>query len=497
MAQLRRNFWLSAFVMPLLLPTIVVAQSGTDTDDAFLSSNPSTQRLNVNGHGTSLIVAGSAATSGVTPVGVTTTFLKFDLLSSLPPGTAAANLAKATLKMYLSSEIRPRGEIDIFPVISSWSESTLNPASPPVLAASPFASGTPVGTLNSFLVVDLTSLVQEWLNGSANGGLDNNGIALVAHASTTLALFDSKENFATSHEPRLELVLVDAGPQGAPGPPGAPGAAGPAGPQGSAGPPGPPGPPGPLPANAALTNTTNTFTADQIINANLGLTTSSPTERLDLGNGGNIVIKTDPGDDTTPALVAYKLIGRGAGGFPNQWVMYTSPIGGGFGVPPNSFSLWQYPPNQSPGCCFQRFVILPAEAPTDTGATVAIDQNGNAQQVRSASGFVKAMVVSSTASNGTIVRCYNSTLLGLAATTPPCGFNLTPFGLDGLTTVDFGFEVDDRFVSATVSFTGSNAIARTCTQEVCTGIANNSSVFVVTEDKDGNFVGAPFHLIVY
>jgi hypothetical protein len=369
----------------------------------------------------------------------------------------------------------------------------LNHASPPALAASPFASGIPVGKANSFLVEDLTPLVQDWLKGSANGGLDNDGIALVAHTSTTLAVFDSKESFVTSHEPKLELVLVDAGP---PGPPGAPGAAGPAGPAGSQGPAGPPGPPGPVPANVALTTQTNTFMADQIINGNLGLGTNAPSERLDLGNGGNLVIKTDPGDDVTPGLVAYKLIGRGTGGAPNIWTMYTSPIGGGFGVPSNSFSLWQYPPNQSPGCCLQRFVILPAEAPTDTGATVAIDQNGNAQQDRAANGLVKGMVFASTAANGTILRCYNSTLQGAAATTPPCGFSLNNIGLDGITTVDFGFEVDDRFINATIGATFSNAVIRVCTNGIC-GNLTSSDVYVITFDKDNNITPSLFYLLIY
>jgi len=44
---------------------------------------------------------------------------------------------------------------------------------------------------NSFLVVDVTQLVKEWLNGSANGGIDNDGIALVADTSTTYVVLPS------------------------------------------------------------------------------------------------------------------------------------------------------------------------------------------------------------------------------------------------------------------------------------------------------------------
>ena len=216
---------LLAVVLMILLvvfPGRVWAQSGTVTDDAFLSSNATAQLLNLNGQGVSLIVAGSSATVGSLHVGATKTYLKFQLQSSLPPTTAAANVAKATLKLFLSPGTNPSGAIDIYPVASAWTESTLT-TSPPTLASTAFATGIAVGTTNKFLVVDVTQLVQQWLEGSANGGLDNDGIALLANTSTTYAVFDSKESVFTSHEPRLEIVLVNSGPQGPQGVPGPPG----------------------------------------------------------------------------------------------------------------------------------------------------------------------------------------------------------------------------------------------------------------------------------
>jgi N-acetylneuraminic acid mutarotase len=235
MTQHRAILWFAIFaVTVLVLPEKTTAQSATVTDDAFLSTNSTTQQFNVNGQGISLVVAGSSATVGNSNVGATKTYIKFLLTSSLPPNTAAANVAKATLKLYLSPLTKPSGAIDIYPIpiTSAWTESTLNPSSPPALASTPFATQIPVGPANSFLVVDVTKLVQEWLNGSANGGIDNNGIALVADTSTSYVVFDSKESIVTSHEPRLEIVLANSGPQGpagAQGPQGATGAAGPAG----------------------------------------------------------------------------------------------------------------------------------------------------------------------------------------------------------------------------------------------------------------------------
>jgi hypothetical protein len=108
MAPFRRNFPFFVLVsvlavLLLLSPGRAAAQSGTETDDAFISGNAATQFLNFNGQGISLIVAGSSANAGVVRVGTTTTYIKFQLQSSLPPTVAAANVAKATLKLFFST----------------------------------------------------------------------------------------------------------------------------------------------------------------------------------------------------------------------------------------------------------------------------------------------------------------------------------------------------------------------------------------------------------
>ena len=90
------------FAIALLLPGRVAAHSCTVTDDAFLSSNSTTQKLNAGDQGISLIVAGSSATVASVPVGTTTTYIKFQLPASLPANVTAANVSKATLKLFLS-----------------------------------------------------------------------------------------------------------------------------------------------------------------------------------------------------------------------------------------------------------------------------------------------------------------------------------------------------------------------------------------------------------
>jgi hypothetical protein len=250
MVHLRRIACLFVITAATLwMPSRSAAQSATVTDDAFVSSNAGTQLLNLNGQGLNLIVAGSAATVGSLKVGATTSYIKFQLPSSLPPNVTAANVAKATLKVYLSMGTNPTGSINIYPITSSWTEGTLTPSSPPTLASTPFASEITFGSGDSFLAIDVTQLVQDWLNGPSNGGFANDGIAIEAATSSTFVMFDSKENIITSHEPRLEIVLVDSGPTGPTGPAGP---AGQTGPQGSAGPPGATGATGPVgPAGAA------------------------------------------------------------------------------------------------------------------------------------------------------------------------------------------------------------------------------------------------------
>jgi len=93
-----------------------------------------------------------------------------------------------------------------------------------------------------------------------------------------------------------------------------------------------------------------------------------------------------------------------------------------------------------------------------SGGGLAFSATGHAQQSRASGGWAKALVgVSAGSPPYHISRCYNSTLTGSAATTPPCGFNFTEFAYAQYD-IDFGFEVDDRFwmVSAVPFYTGGD-----------------------------------------
>ena len=216
----------------MLCPSSSSAQQARLTDDGKVSSAQPT------------INFGSNPNLGVL-AGTERTFVKFDL-STLPAGTTGNNVAKATLRVWVNTVTTP-GSMNVVRVTSAWSEGTITDATAPSLGSNE-ATGVPVTQAASFVIVDVTALVKDWLNGV----LPNNGIALVANAPGTSVRFDSKENTATSHEAELEITLPGppgpqgpAGPQGIPGPQGPQGPAGPQGPQGLTGPAGPVGPTGP------------------------------------------------------------------------------------------------------------------------------------------------------------------------------------------------------------------------------------------------------------
>lgn len=215
----------------MLLSSPSWAVQATLTDDTYISL----ASRNANfGAAPSLLVQGPSARGAHT-------YLRFDL-SNLPPGTRGSDVGRAVLKLWVNGVTSP-GMFDVHPVKGGWSEGAITAVTAPPPGRDEI-TGVPV-TLrdrNSFVLVDLTELVQDWLDRV----LENNGVVLLPNAAGISVAFDSKENTATSHEPRLEITLkASGGSEGSPGPPGPRGAAGPQGPQGPPGPPGPAGPAGP------------------------------------------------------------------------------------------------------------------------------------------------------------------------------------------------------------------------------------------------------------
>jgi len=150
---------------------------------------------------------GTAVTLGTvsSASSIQTTYIQFDL-SSVPSGYSGANVAKATLKLYVNA-VTTAGSFNIDFVDGSWTEKTITASLSPALGTT-IASSVPLTTANAhnYLLIDVTSAVQAWLNGTQA----NDGIALVANSPLS-ASFDSKENTAQSQPAELDLVLTGNG----------------------------------------------------------------------------------------------------------------------------------------------------------------------------------------------------------------------------------------------------------------------------------------------
>ena len=171
-------------------------------------------------------------------------FLKFSL-ATLPPGTTAADVTQARLRLWVNESTTASGAVTLTPVTTSWDELILKDnTSASITFGQPKLSDLAISTVANFVSVDVTDWVKGWLNGT----LVNEGFEIEPSATTAPNLyFDSKESDLTGHEPRLEISLNktgSAGPTGAQGQQGSAGAAGPVGPQGLQGSQGPAGPAG-------------------------------------------------------------------------------------------------------------------------------------------------------------------------------------------------------------------------------------------------------------
>jgi hypothetical protein len=221
MSTSRRSLSILTILLFLAIPMLAQAPPSADT---FVSNT--TPTLN---YGSSItLIVGSGTTS----------YMQFNL-SGIPIG---ASVNKAMLRLYVDG-VSKNGSFDVYQLNGSWSEGKLTYNSAPALGASA-TGGHPISitsaSRNQFLLIDITSLVQGWVNGTTA----NNGVALaLTSGSTGYFSFDSKESLLTGNGPELEIAVTGLagppGPQGPAGAQGAQGAAGATGPQGAQGPQGP------------------------------------------------------------------------------------------------------------------------------------------------------------------------------------------------------------------------------------------------------------------
>jgi hypothetical protein len=206
-----------------ILPMVAIAQTVPLTQDSYVVTNPAT----TNNYGT-------AATVNVGGANGDQALIQFDL-TTLPLGTTAANIAKATLTLFVN-KLGEEGTINISVANGSWTELGLNGTNVPAPAAS-VSSGLFVSAGGEYIYVDATAAVQSWLTATTNSGF-----IITPNDTNINVAFDSKESTTTSHPATLTITLSSIGATGATG---ATGPAGPIGAQGSTGPTGAVGAAGP------------------------------------------------------------------------------------------------------------------------------------------------------------------------------------------------------------------------------------------------------------
>jgi hypothetical protein len=188
-------------------PSIAVVLAATllSTHTYAQSAPPAANTYTQEVHPTTVYGAGASIDSLTLQAGANNenVYIQFSL-EGIP---ANASVQKATLQLYVN-QVLGAGSFDVYELDSAWSQSNLTYANAPALGAS--ATGNqPVAipeTADQFILVDVTPLVQGWVNGT----VPNNGLALAMTTSTGGLLFDSKEAAQTSHMPELQIVLNGA-----------------------------------------------------------------------------------------------------------------------------------------------------------------------------------------------------------------------------------------------------------------------------------------------
>ncbi|MFZ3264595.1 MAG: DNRLRE domain-containing protein [Terriglobales bacterium] len=133
-----------------------------------------------------------------------TTYIQFNL-SSIPSGYTGADITKATLKLYVNA-VTTAGNLNVDYVNGAWSENTIDASNAPPSGSTIAGVSLTTADTNKYILVDITSAVQAWLDGTE----PSDGIALVGNSPLS-ASFDSKESTTTSHPAELDIVFSGGG----------------------------------------------------------------------------------------------------------------------------------------------------------------------------------------------------------------------------------------------------------------------------------------------
>ncbi len=148
---------------------------------------------------------GAKTTLKVIEASSTTAFVRFDL-SVLPDSVGAAQIAKATLRLFVQKLTMP-GAVDVSTVTTDWSDADIGSVTPTL--GSSVTTDTAVTDHYAWVSIDVTSAIQGWRTTPTS----NHGLAIIPTTSSGIkAEFDSKESKTTSQAPQLEIVLSSTGP---------------------------------------------------------------------------------------------------------------------------------------------------------------------------------------------------------------------------------------------------------------------------------------------
>jgi hypothetical protein len=147
---MRIRLSMSVALMPLACTTSAASAQAPPSADTFVSSNAAAKNF-----GSQPLLAVQSGT---------TSYIRFNL-SGLPSG---ATVSRATVRLFVDA-VSQAGSFDVYEIDQPWLENSLNFNTAPTLGVSA-SGGKPVAvaksSLNQFVLVDITPLVQGWLSGT-------------------------------------------------------------------------------------------------------------------------------------------------------------------------------------------------------------------------------------------------------------------------------------------------------------------------------------------
>lgn len=133
----------------------------------------------------------------------TNAMIRFDL-SSLSSDVKAANVSKATLRLWINAKPTP-GSLAVALPGAAWAESLVSGSTAPGFVPTGVTKVLPAEG-NAYFDLDMTAVVKSWL-----GGTPNNGLVLTPEiaGNPLKVVFDSRESTKPGRGPILDIEIVE------------------------------------------------------------------------------------------------------------------------------------------------------------------------------------------------------------------------------------------------------------------------------------------------